>query len=140
MAVALLARQFQAFHYALLFSLIAIVPALYPSLSGWPFALLVPLLLYLAVVLPIRRLRSSLSWVRPGRLDRHILVLVTATGLVSGIALYLWNRWTMPDLSGHLAFMPDMDVWVYPFVGLGFAIGNAVNGRVPVPRCSNAVP
>ena len=88
MAAALLARQFQAFHYALLFTLIAAVPAVDSRLSGWPFALLVPLLLYVIAILPVSRLRSSLSWIRSGRLDRDILALVAATGLISGIGLY----------------------------------------------------
>lgn len=125
MAGALLARQLHAFHYAFLFALTAAVPALCPALHGWPFALLVPLLLYLAVVLPVPRLRASFSWIRFGRLDREILILLTTTGLVSGGALYLWSRWSNPDLSRHLAFMPDTAVWAYPFAGLGFAIGNA---------------
>jgi hypothetical protein len=125
MAAALLARQFQAFHYALLFTLIAAVPAVDSRLSVWPFALLVPLLLYVIAVLPVSRLRLSLSWIRSGKLDGDILALVAAIGLISGIGLYFWYRLTAPDLSGHLAFMPDMDAWVYPLAGAGFAIGNA---------------
>jgi membrane protease YdiL (CAAX protease family) len=50
---------------------------------------------------------------------------VAATAAVSGIALYLWDHALHPDLSRHLAYIPPVPFWSYPFLGLGFAVLNA---------------
>ena len=51
-----------------------------PSLGQWPFYLLAPLTLYVAVVLAVGPLRRSLNWVRVGRLDRRAWAACVAAG------------------------------------------------------------
>jgi hypothetical protein len=64
-------------------------------------------------------------WLRIGRFDKDILLLVIATAATSGIALYIWSHALNPDLSIHLKYIPDMPVWLFPFAGLGFSAFNA---------------
>ncbi len=120
-----LVKQVQALHLSALTALITGVPLLHPALCKWPFILLVPVLLYFSLMLPVRRLRSSLLWLHPGRFRGDVILLVFATALISGFGLYLWHRWMAPDISFHIGAMPSMPVWVFPFAGLAFALGNA---------------
>lgn len=125
LAAAVLSRKAQALHISIFIAALTILPFLFPSLRSWPFNLLIPLALYLAATLMLPTLRKSLLWMRPGRFDKDIMVMVIATTALSGLALYLWHRALNLDLSLHLGYMPHMPLWVYPLAGLGFAIGNA---------------
>jgi membrane protease YdiL (CAAX protease family) len=126
LVVSLLFRDTQASHITCFTAGFIMMPFLFPSLRSWPFSLLVPFFLYIVTALMIPSLRKSICWTRAGRLNGEILAMVIATAIISGIALYLWNRLLKPDLSIHLSYMPDMPSWLYPFAGLGFSIGNAV--------------
>lgn len=124
-AASVLVGQVQALHLSALTVLITGVPLLHPLLGKWPLILPAPVIVYFALTFFVPRLRSSLLWLRPGRFGQNIILLVFATSLISGIALYLWCRWVRPDLSIHVRSMPAMPVWVFPFAGLAFSLGNA---------------
>jgi membrane protease YdiL (CAAX protease family) len=115
----------QALHLTLFFFVITATPVVSPQFRNWPFPLLVPLIIYFLIALPVPKLRRTLLWLRPGRGGMDILTLVAASAVLSGIALYLWNYTLRPDLSRHLAFIPQAPFWSYLFLGLGFAILNA---------------
>jgi len=122
---AALVRENHTFHLVLFTAAFTIVPFLHSSLHDWPFNLVMPLLIYLIVVLAVPRYRRSLLWLRIGRFDKDILLLVIATAATSAIALYIWSRALNPDLSIHLKYIPDMPVWLFPLAGLGFSVFNA---------------
>ena len=126
LVVSVLFRAAQATHITCFTAGFIMMPFLFPFFRSWPFALLIPFFLYLVAVLMVPSLRTSLYWTRTGRLNGGILAMVIVTAIISGIALYLWNRLLKPDLSIHLSFIPDMPSWLYPLAGLGFSIGNAV--------------
>ena len=115
----------QALDLSLFFFALTTAPLVSPLFRTWPYKLLVPLSVYFLVVLLVPKLRRTLSWLRPGHLGKDILALVAATALLSGMALYLWNYALRPDLSRHLAYIPAVPFWTYPFLGLGFAFLNA---------------
>ena len=124
-AAALFVKDPPAISISLFLLTFALCPFLHPSLRNWPFNLLAPIILYLVVVLAVPRFRRSLQWLRAGRFGKDIVVLVIATSVVSGVALYLWYRLLRPDLGIHLAYLPEMRPWLFPLAGLGFAMGNA---------------
>jgi membrane protease YdiL (CAAX protease family) len=115
----------QALNLSLFFLAITTAPLVSPLFRNWPYRLLVPLIVYFLIVLLVPKLRLTLSWLRPGYLGKDILVLVAATAVLSGIALYLWNYALRPDLSRHLAYIPAVPFRTYLFLGLGFAVLNA---------------
>jgi len=115
----------QALDLSLFFLAITTAPLVSPLFRNWPYKLLVPLIVYFLVALLIPKLRLTHSWLRPGHLGKDILVLVAATAVLSGIALYLWNYALRPDLSRHLAYIPAVPFWAYPILGVGFAFLNA---------------
>ncbi|OGW49570.1 MAG: hypothetical protein A2078_10070 [Nitrospirae bacterium GWC2_57_9] len=122
---ALLGRQIHAFLPAFLAFLITALPLLHPVFSRWPWRLLVPVLFSLAMVLSVPRLRPSLLWMRPGRIDRDSLLIAIVIACGSAVALVLWQRLTLPDLAMHLRSFPAMPLWLFPLAGLGFSLGNA---------------
>jgi membrane protease YdiL (CAAX protease family) len=125
MLVSLFGSSTQALNLSLFFFAITAAPLISPLFRDWPFSLLVPLFAYFLIVIFVPKLRLTLSWLRPGYFGKDILVLVAATAAVSGIALYLWDHALRPDLSRHLAYIPPVPFWLYPFLGLGFAVLNA---------------
>ena len=118
-------RSMQAVHLSL-FGLIWVVkPHLVPVFRPWPASLIVPLIVYGILVATLPPLRHSFGWLRRGRPGPDILKLAVATTLISGTALVAWYLVVRPDSSRILRFMPRMPGWLYPFAGLGFAMGNA---------------
>jgi membrane protease YdiL (CAAX protease family) len=114
---------------AVLFTLFTVffvtVPLLHPLLRDWPFHLLVAAGCSLLLALSLPRLRSALSWLRPGHLSLHVLSAIFATSALSAAALYVWTRMAKPDLTIHLAHLPSLPAWLLPLAGLAFACGNA---------------
>jgi membrane protease YdiL (CAAX protease family) len=110
---------------AMLVLLMLAVPLLHPLLTHWPWGLLAPFAVFLALVLPFRGLRTRLQWFRSGRIDRTAALHIAATILISAAALVCWERIARPDLSLHLASIPAMPAWLVPFAALGFSAGNA---------------
>jgi membrane protease YdiL (CAAX protease family) len=125
MLVSLFDSSKQALTLSLFFFALTAAPLVSPLFRDWPFSLLVPLIAYFLIAISFPKLRQTLSWMRPGHFGKDILLLVAATAVVSGIALYLWDHALRPDLSRHLAYMPPVPFWFYPFLGLGFAVLNA---------------
>lgn len=122
---AVFAGSLQALHLSLFVTAATAAPLVGPFVRIWPLPLLIPLLVYFSVVLPVPRLRRSLRWLRPGRMGKDILLLVGATAVFSGAALYLWYAALRPDLSRHLGFLPAVPAWTYLLLGPGFAVLNA---------------
>lgn len=124
-ASSILTREVQAFHLAWFTAAFATAPYLLPSLHGWPFLLLIPLLCYCALVLAVPKLRSTIGYLHIGRFGRDIMFFSLCIVFVSGTALFAWYRTTRPDLTIHLAHFPAMPAWMFPLAGLGFSLGNA---------------
>ncbi len=115
----------QAVHLAL-FSLLWIgLPTLMPRLGVWPYSLLLPLLLYGAIVVGIPPLRRSLLWLHPGQLRRQVVVGMVATIVISVVVLVAWCVLLAPDLRMYRALLPPLPAWALPVAALGFAGLNA---------------
>lgn len=124
-AVALCLCSPRALHPALFAFLWTALPSASSILRGWPFNHLVPLAIYALVAAVTPALRSSMTWLRLGRIDRGTLVLVLATVFLSGAALLAWYGLAKPDLRIHLGHIPSMPSWLFPLAGLAFALVNA---------------
>jgi membrane protease YdiL (CAAX protease family) len=125
MPIAFFRGSTQALHLSLVLFAITAAPLVSALFRNWPFSLLVPLIMYFLIAISVPKLRKTLLWVRRGHLGKDVLILVVATAAISGIALYLWNDALHPDLSRHLAYIPHVPFWTYPFMGIGFAALNA---------------
>lgn len=123
--LAILSGSVYAVHAVLLAAILLIPAAFFPMFRVWPFTLLGPLVLYGAMVFALPPLRHSVGWLRRGIIDRKVTVLIITAVLVSSLALVGWVVWMKPDIEPFLALMPALPFWVYPFVGLGFALVNA---------------
>lgn len=124
-ASSILTHELQAFHLTWFTATFVAAPYLLPSLHGWPFLLLIPLLCYCALTLAVPKLRSTICYPHLGRFSRDVVLLALCTVIVSGIALSAWYRAIGPDVTIQLALFPTMPVWVFPIAGLGFSLGNA---------------
>jgi membrane protease YdiL (CAAX protease family) len=124
-AIAVLTRDAQSLHLSLFTAAFIIAPYLQPMLRSWPYSLLVPILFYCVVVLTVPQLRRSLLWIRPGNVDRDMVLSVAAVSVISGLALLIWYYALKPDVLVQLRNMPRMPVWLFPFAGMAFAVSNA---------------
>jgi membrane protease YdiL (CAAX protease family) len=104
---------------------LVVAASLRPSLHGWPFLLLIPLIGYYAVALTVPKLRTTILWMHAGSFSRDVMLLALAIAVVSGMALFAWYRAIRPDLTIQLGHVPAMSVWMFPLAGLGFSLGNA---------------
>lgn len=120
---ALLLRQTAVIHAALLTFLLA-VWSIISNIAIWP-SLIIPLLAYSGVVVLIPSLRKTVGWLRVGKFDRNIYLLMVTTVFVSSFALLLWFILWKPDLTHFLRFIPDWSPSLLLFEGIGFALLNA---------------
>lgn len=118
-------RLVYAVHATLIASLLVAPASILPIVMSWPLAILSPLTVYAAVVLLSPPLRRSVGWLHGGAIDVGVLGLMLATIVVSAASLVGWVAWTKPDIAHHLALIPELPAWAYPFAGIGFAIFNA---------------
>jgi len=124
-ASSVLTRELQAFHLTWFTAAFVTAPYVLPTLHGWPFHLLFPLLCYSALALAVPKLRATVCYMHTGRLSRDVILIALCTVFVSSIALSIWYRAVGPDLTVQLAHFPSMPVWMLPLAGLGFSLGNA---------------
>lgn len=120
--------------FAIQISFFAILLLLTPKIGGlfqlWPLSILTPLLIYILIIGMVPSLRRSIHWHKMGRIDLKVAALATATIILSALALVGWVIWVQPDIKHHMALVPELPLWVYPFAGLGFSLSNAVMEEV----------
>ncbi len=126
LAVALLKRYLFTIHIALLALLFLLSARLGGFFGLWPLHILTPLILYALIGTTIPALRETIGWFKRGRMDGTVTLLVGVTLIVSVATLVGWTAMMKPDLKHHLAQMPKLSFWVYPFAGAGFALLNAL--------------
>jgi membrane protease YdiL (CAAX protease family) len=124
-AAALLTRNLQSLHIAIFTGLLIITPYINPSLRSWPFSLLIPILCYGIIIVTSPGLRTSVFWIKRGAPDKTTIIAAVIISVIAGIALILWNMILKPDLDVQLHNMPDIPLWLFPVVGIVFAVGNA---------------
>lgn len=122
---AIVCKAVYAIHIALLALIWILAVGLIPRFQWWPLHLLAPLIAYGMAVVVTPPLRRSVGWLRAGHWGSGVWPMVMATVFVSVTALILWTVFTKPDLRRHLALVPKMPLWIYPFTAIGFAFLNA---------------
>lgn len=128
--IALVSKSVHAIHLILFGLLWIVLLGMFPFFQIWPLSLLIPLTAYGAVVLTIPQLRRSVGWLHAGRFGRNVVFMVIATIVISSMALIAWDVLAKPDLSAHLALMPEMPLWLFPIAAIGFAFFNAAMEEV----------
>ena len=123
LVVALFLRQTAVIHAALLTFLLA-VWSIISNIAIWP-SLIIPLLAYSGVVVLIPSLRKTVGWLRVGKFDRNIYLLMVATVFISSFALLLWFILWKPDLTHFLRFIPTGAPHCSCSKASGFALLNA---------------
>ena len=121
---ALVAGAYRAFALGLLVGLELAAP-LWRPLWGWPQQILVPLVIWAALILPVRELRRGQGWLIRGRFDKATLGWIAAVVVVSSSALLGWYYGMRPDVSDLGRMMPRWDLPYLLAAGAGFAILNA---------------
>jgi membrane protease YdiL (CAAX protease family) len=123
LAGALLIRERACIHAALLTFLLA-VWGIVADLAIWP-SLIIPLIAYAVFVFLFPSLRWSVNWLRIGRFDRTVLLLMTGAVFLSSAALVVWFFLAKPDLAHFLKSIPSWNPALLIFEGIGFALLNA---------------
>lgn len=123
--VAVASRSIYAVHITLFSLLWLSLLLLFPFFRSWPFHLLVPLITYGGIVGAIAFLRRSVTWLHFGHLGHTVRLLVAVTIIISVIALVIWYFAVRPDLNRYLLLLPDLPLWIFPFLAVGFAALNA---------------
>ena len=91
----------------------------------WPWASIAPIVVYLAVILPWKKARKELAWLRFGKMDKTVVLWMIPVILVSSAALILWLFLCKPDLSDLKAMVPITSVPLLVLAGLVFSVFNA---------------
>lgn len=102
----------------------------FPSLASSPFNQLIALSLYGYAVVVIPSLRQSVGWVRLGKFDRTIWLLIAAAGILSSAALIAWVKWVNPDLSRYAGLIPGKTTGLVLWNGLFFCSLNAAEEEI----------
>ena len=126
LCVAAINRCVYAIHTIVLASILLMLGPIFPLFQIWPLTILGPLVIYGAITFFIPQLRHSIGWIRLGKINRKVAILIIATVIVSSFSLIGWVVLIKPDIKHHLALVPELPFWAYPFAGIGFALLNSV--------------
>ncbi len=88
--------------------------------------LIVPILVYTALVLAARPLRKDTTWLAWGAVTPRLAVYSLVVVIVSSGALVLWYRLLHPDIAVFTRFFPPRPLYQLLVGGLGFALLNAI--------------
>jgi hypothetical protein len=124
--LAIVKRYVSALHLSVLAFLLFLPLQFGTSVRLWPLNALVPLVIYALIAGIVPALRRSTNWLKRGSMDPNVIRLVIATAIISAVALIGWVIVMKPDIERHVARIPGLPLWVYPFAGVGFAVVNAV--------------
>jgi uncharacterized protein len=116
-------RHPQALHVSLLTLLL--IPWQWVWPSGWPLYLAGPVLIYLLLAQGVPSLRTTLGWLRVGRLDAPVWLLMGLTVVFSAMALIAWFVLSRPNVATWANLTRNWPVGLLIVGGLGFSIANA---------------
>jgi membrane protease YdiL (CAAX protease family) len=120
---------YDLFHAAILILLLFTNPWFLPNavlnLPTIPF--LFPFLVSLLIVLLIPKARSTLSWIKFGRIDKFSFVLIATTAIVSTAALIGWATWTDNLGSGEKMMASIIHYPRWQIIGIGIPVFALVN-------------
>lgn len=102
-----------------------LIPVIVPELIWWPVAVAPLLLLYALLSVYSPGLRRAPTWLRAGSVDSRTLLLSGIYTLVCCAVLIVWKHVAHPNLSAHLARLPEVSVLLLAATGAGFALLNA---------------
>ncbi|UCB46508.1 MAG: CPBP family intramembrane metalloprotease [Spirochaetota bacterium] len=87
--------------------------------------LLPPIIVYIALVVNLKKLRNHTSWLSIGKIDRLTFILMAMMTMISAIALVAWAYALKPDLNKFLEWIPSWSRPVLILGGVGFALFNS---------------
>ncbi|MCK4906498.1 MAG: CPBP family intramembrane metalloprotease [Spirochaetes bacterium] len=87
---------------------------------------LIPCLAYVVMVLSIRSMRSSLGWLRWGKVKRIDWWFIAVSVVISSAALFLWAIYIKKDLSVFHDKLPSMPIVLLCLGGVVFAVLNTL--------------
>lgn len=92
----------------------------------WPWAFILPILVYLLIVLPVPEFRKRINWLKTGSIDKKTLLIMIPTILVSSVALIAWYILAKPDISDLKSMVPSGSVALLLVIGLLFSVFNSL--------------
>ncbi len=93
-----------------------------PALS---FLLIIPIVVYTAIVFLVPQIRRTTAWLAWGRVTPGLIAWSLAVVAVSSAALVAWYRLVHPDIAVFTQFIPPRPLYQLLIGGLGFALLNA---------------
>jgi membrane protease YdiL (CAAX protease family) len=87
---------------------------------------LIPIILFTILILTIPYIKRNISWWQRDSIDGKTWQMIIALSIVSGLALFIWAKFTTHDLSKFIINLPDV---VLPWIiinGVGFALLNSI--------------
>jgi len=99
--------------------------SLIPGTRRWPLTILVPVLLYWALLQSFRPLRLTATWLRTGHSTLPIWIVAGIVAVGSAVSLLLWFKLARPDVKWEAGLIPSWSPGRLVLLGLGFALFNA---------------
>lgn len=87
---------------------------------------MIPIIIYLLIVLNSKSLKSEITWLKWGKLDRTSLVLIILMIIVSAAALYVWTLFFKSEIDKFQKFIPNVSITLLIAYGLLFPLFNSL--------------
>jgi uncharacterized protein len=117
-------RDWTTIHLAILLWSLTLFSVI-PGTRRWPWMLLIPILLYWALVQSFRQLRLTAAWLRVGRPTLPMWIAAATVAVVSAACLLLWFKLARPDVKWQAGLIPTWSPGRLVLLGVGFALFNA---------------
>jgi len=107
------------------FVLLVAVAMLVPALRHWPWIWVVPLAGYFLMAVFVPRLRSSMIWLRVGKVSRASIATTVGIMALTSLALVAFDTIAKPDLSNYRGAVPLERFGGVVTAGVVFTVVNA---------------
>lgn len=117
-------RDWNTIHLGILLCSLTVFSVI-PSTRRWPWMLLIPILLYWALVQSFRPLRLTVGWLRVGRPTLSMWIAAATVAVVSAACLLLWFELARPDVKWQAGLIPTWSPGRLVLLCVGFGLFNA---------------
>jgi uncharacterized protein len=87
---------------------------------------LTPILVFTILILTIAKIRKTISWWTPDRIDRSSALIIIGLSIISAVTLFFWGERNAAYLQSFTDQIPDVPFVLIVFCGIGFALFNSI--------------
>lgn len=87
---------------------------------------LIPIIIYLILILTIRKLKQEIAWLKWGKIDKSTFLIMAVMIIITAISLFVWAYFFKADITEKFRkLIPDIPFILLILYGISFPVFNS---------------